>query len=95
MKELIVLIRHHLHPCPGFDKNSLRDHLYELVRNKSIKRADGHSKEHVENLERMVLLRILDDKWKDHINNLEQLRKELDIEKQVVGEHQQSSETHY
>ena len=53
----------------GFDKNSLRDHLYELVRNKSIKRADGHSKEHLENLERMVLLRILDDKWKEHIIN--------------------------
>ena len=63
----------------GFDKNSLRDHLYELVRNKSIKRADGHSKEHVENLERMVLLRILDDKWKEHINNLEQLRQTIGL----------------
>ena len=63
----------------GFDKNSLRDHLYELVRSKSIKRADGHSKEHVENLERMVLLRILDDKWKEHINNLEQLRQTIGL----------------
>ena len=63
----------------GFDKNSLRDHLYELVRNKSIKRADGHSKEHVESLERMVLLRILDDKWKEHINNLEQLRQTIGL----------------
>ena len=63
----------------GFDKNSLRDHLYELVRNKSVKRADGHSKEHVENLERMVLLRILDDKWKEHINNLEQLRQTIGL----------------
>ena len=63
----------------GFDKNSLRDHLYELVRNKSIKRADGHSKEHVKNLERMVLLRILDDKWKEHINNLEQLRQTIGL----------------
>ena len=63
----------------GFDKNSLRDHLYELVRNKSVKRADRHSKEHVENLERMVLLRILDDKWKEHINNLEQLRQTIGL----------------
>ena len=63
----------------GFDKDSLRDHLYELVRSKSIKRADGHSKEHVENLERMVLLRILDDKWKEHINNLEQLRQTIGL----------------
>ena len=53
--------------------------MYELVRNKSIKRADGHSKEHVENLERMVLLRILDDKWKEHINNLEQLRQTIGL----------------
>jgi preprotein translocase subunit SecA len=63
----------------GFDKEQLREHLYGLVRKKSSKRAEGHSKESVENLERMVLLRILDDKWKDHINNLEQLRQTIGL----------------
>jgi preprotein translocase subunit SecA len=63
----------------GFDKDELKEHLYELVRKKSIKRGEGHSKETVENLERMVLLRILDDKWKDHINNLEQLRQTIGL----------------
>ena len=63
----------------GFDKDQLKEHLYALVRKKSIMRAEGHSKESVENLERMVLLRILDDKWKDHINNLEQLRQTIGL----------------
>ena len=63
----------------GFDKDQLKEHLYALVRKKSIVRAEGHSKETVENLERMVLLRILDDKWKDHINNLEQLRQTIGL----------------
>ena len=63
----------------GFDKDQLKEHLYALVRKKSIMRAEGHSKETVENLERMVLLRILDDKWKDHINNLEQLRQTIGL----------------
>ena len=63
----------------GFDKDQFKEHLYALVRKKSIMRAEGHSKESVENLERMVLLRILDDKWKDHINNLEQLRQTIGL----------------
>ncbi len=63
----------------GFGKDQLKEHLYALVRKKSIMRAEGHSKESVENLERMVLLRILDDKWKDHINNLEQLRQTIGL----------------
>jgi preprotein translocase subunit SecA len=63
----------------GFDKDQFKEHLYALVRKKSIMRAKGHSKESVENLERMVLLRILDDKWKDHINNLEQLRQTIGL----------------
>ena len=63
----------------GFDKDQLKEHLYALVRKKSIMRAEGHSRESVENLERMVLLRILDDKWKDHINNLEQLRQTIGL----------------
>ena len=63
----------------GFDRDELKEHLYELVRKKSIKRGEGHSKKTVENLERMVLLRILDDKWKDHINNLEQLRQTIGL----------------
>ena len=63
----------------GFDKDQLKEHLYALVRKKSIVRAEGHSKESIENLERMVLLRILDDKWKDHINNLEQLRQTIGL----------------
>ena len=63
----------------GFDKEQLKEHLYALVRKKSIMRAEGHSKESIENLERMVLLRILDDKWKDHINNLEQLRQTIGL----------------
>ena len=63
----------------GFDKDQFKEHLYALVRKKSIMRAEGHSKETVENLERMVLLRILDDKWKDHINNLEQLRQTIGL----------------
>ena len=63
----------------GFDKDQLKEHLYALVRKKSIVRAEGHSKETIENLERMVLLRILDDKWKDHINNLEQLRQTIGL----------------
>ncbi len=63
----------------GFGKDQLKEHLYALVRKKSIVRAEGHSKETIENLERMVLLRILDDKWKDHINNLEQLRQTIGL----------------
>ena len=63
----------------GFDKDQFKEHLYALVRKKSIVRAEGHSKETIENLERMVLLRILDDKWKDHINNLEQLRQTIGL----------------
>ena len=63
----------------GFDKDQFKEHLYALVRKKSIIRAEGHSKESIENLERMVLLRILDDKWKDHINNLEQLRQTIGL----------------
>ena len=63
----------------GFDKDQFKEHLYALVRKKSIMRAEGHSKKSVENLERMVLLRILDDKWKDHINNLEQLRQTIGL----------------
>ena len=63
----------------GFDKDQFKEHLYVLVRKKSIMRAEGHSRESVENLERMVLLRILDDKWKDHINNLEQLRQTIGL----------------
>ena len=63
----------------GFDKDQFKEHLYALVRKKSIMRAEGHSRESVENLERMVLLRILDDKWKDHINNLEQLRQTIGL----------------
>jgi preprotein translocase subunit SecA len=63
----------------GFDKDQFKEHLYALVRKKSIMRAEGHSKEYVENLDRMVLLRILDDKWKDHINNLEQLRQTIGL----------------
>ena len=63
----------------GFGKDQLKEHLYALVRKKSIMRAEGHSKETIENLERMVLLRILDDKWKDHINNLEQLRQTIGL----------------
>jgi len=63
----------------GFDKNFLQEHLYKIVREKSAKRALGHSKDSVENLERMLLLRTLDDKWKDHINNLEQLRQTIGL----------------
>ena len=79
----------------GFDKEQLKDHLYKLVRKKSVKRAEGHTKDSVENLERMVLLRILDDKWKDHINNLEQLRQTIGLrgygQRDPLGEYKNES----
>ncbi len=57
----------------------IKDKVYTLINENTVKRKGNHSEEEVNSAERMVMLKILDDKWKDHINNLEQLRSTIGL----------------
>jgi len=57
-----------------FNREELKNKIYEIIDKRTEIRAVNHPQELVNNLEKMVLLKIIDDKWMIHINNLEQLR---------------------